>query len=185
MKIEIDRAIEDAEELLVTFNALLRIARIESGNCAMNLVSLNVADLLRDIAELYEPVASDKQQEIRLETAKAVTIRGDRDLLFQGLANLVDNAIKYSRPGDQIVLSARQTARGPAIEISDSGPGIPIDRREEVFRPFYRLDASRSTPGSGLGLSLVHAITDLHDARISLDDNHPGLKVSIVFAAPA
>jgi len=184
MEAEIDRAIEDAEELLVTFNALLRIARIESGNCAMNLIELNVADLLSDIAELYEPVASDKHQQICLDGEETVTIRADRDLLFQGLVNLVDNAIKYSRAGDKIVLSARSTALGPVIEISDSGPGIPSGRREEVFRRFYRLDASRSTPGSGLGLSLVHAIIDLHGARISLDDNRPGLRVSIAFAAP-
>jgi signal transduction histidine kinase len=180
---EIDQAIEDAQELLVTFNALLRIARIESGSSPGAFDGLDLACLVEDIAELYEPVAAEKGQELRVEDLGPVPVRGDRDLLFQALANLVDNAIKHTPKGSKIRLSAAVRGDGAEVQVADTGPGIPAGLREKVFQRFYRTDASRSTPGSGLGLSLVRAVIDLHGARIELADNDPGLRATIVFAS--
>jgi len=178
---EIDQAIADADELLATFKALLRIARIESGNQPMTFTRLDLADLLRDITELYEPVAAKKGQRLRLQGQGSAPVEGDRDLLFQALANLVDNAMKHTPAGSTITLAATVSPAGPAVRIADSGPGIPPDLRDKVFQRFYRLDSSRSTQGSGLGLSLVRAIVDLHHARIELADNAPGLRVTLIF----
>jgi len=181
---EIDRAIEDAEELLVTFSALLRIARLESGSSRGAFADLDLAGLVQDIVELYEPVATEQGQMLNREGQGSVPvlIRGDRDLLFQALTNLVDNAIKHTPKGSEIRLSTARCEGGAKVSVTDTGPGIPADLREKVFQRFYRTDASRSTPGSGLGLSLVRAVTDLHDARIELADNAPGLRVTIFFA---
>lgn len=178
---EIDQAIGDAEELLSTFNALLRIARIESGSSRTAFAELDLANLVRDVAELYEPVAAEKNQELSLEAQGPVPIQGDRDLLFQALANLVDNAIKHTPPGSRIRLSATRDDGGTRVAVADTGPGIPVDLHEKVFQRFYRTDTSRSTPGTGLGLSLVRAVADLHHARVELRDNTPGLGVSIDF----
>ncbi|MCW8925837.1 MAG: HAMP domain-containing histidine kinase [Xanthomonadales bacterium] len=180
----VERAIEDVDDLLATFNALLRIARIESGSPASSFVVLDLQDLLRDLAELYEPVAADKEQQIEVLSRERSSVEGDRDLLFQVLANLVDNAIKYTPPGGTITLAAAASPAGSQVEVTDTGPGIPRDLREKVFQRFYRCDTSRSTTGSGLGLSLVRAIVDLHGARIRLSDNKPGLRVTIVFRPP-
>jgi signal transduction histidine kinase len=177
---EIDRAIEDAQELLTTFNALLRIARIESGSSRGAFADVDIASLVRDIAELYEPVAAEKGQTLSVQGQRAVTVRGDRDLLFQALANLVDNAIKHTPEGSGIELSAESRDGRAELGVADTGPGIPADLRGKVFRRFFRTDASRSTPGSGLGLSLVRAVADLHEARIDLADNDPGLRVTII-----
>jgi signal transduction histidine kinase len=178
---EIDRAIEDAQELLVTFNALLRIARIESGSSPAAFADLDLSRLVQDIAELYEPVAAEKGQTLSMDGDGPVPARGDRDLLFQALANLVDNAIKHTPKGTEIRLSAALRERMAEVRVADTGPGIPADLREKVFQRFYRTDASRSTPGSGLGLSLVRAVADLHGARVELSDNCPGLRVTILF----
>ena len=177
----IDQAIEDARELLGTFNALLRIARIESRSSQGDFTDLDLACLAQDIAELYEPVAAEKDQELSVEGQDPVPVRGDRDLLFQALANLVDNAIKYAPPGCRITIGTAGRDAGAEVSVADTGPGIPADLREKVFQRFYRTDASRSTPGSGLGLSLVRAVADMHEARILLADNAPGLRATIVF----
>jgi len=178
---EIDRAIADADELLTTFNALLRIARIESDKRSTAFTRLDIADLLRDVAELYEPVAAEKGQCLILEAQEPALVYGDCDLLFQALANLVDNAIKHSPPGSTITLAAAGSSSGTRVQVADTGPGIPPDVHEKVFQRFYRLDSSRSSQGSGLGLSLVRAIVDLHAARIELADNAPGLRVILTF----
>ncbi|MEZ5541397.1 MAG: ATP-binding protein [Pseudomonadota bacterium] len=177
----IDQAIDDTDELLVTFNALLRIARIESGSSAPAFTALDLAGLVRDIAELYEPVAAEQGQTLRVEGQGPVRTLGDRDLLFQALANLVDNAIKYTPQGSTITLAAMATPAGAELRVADTGPGIPSELHEKVFQRFYRHDASRTTPGSGLGLSLVRAVADMHHARIVLADNAPGLRVTLVF----
>jgi signal transduction histidine kinase len=177
----IDKAVEDAEELLATFNALLRIARIESGSRRSGFARVELTELVRDLAELYEPLAVEKSQRLAVAVDGTVNIEGDRDLLFQAAANLVDNAIKYSPQGGRIELSAKLRSGRPEIAVADTGPGIPTDIREKVFQRFFRCDDSRSTPGSGLGLSLVRAVAELHGARISLEDNEPGLCVRICF----
>jgi len=181
MQAQIDEAITDAEELLATFHALLRIARIESGSSPVVYTTLDLSSLARDVAELYEPVAAQKQQQLIIKEHGPVTAQGDRHLLFQALANLVENAIRHTPEGTLITLGASVSASGPQVQVTDNGPGIPAQLHEKVFQRFYRTDASRSTPGSGLGLSLVRAIADTHHARVELADNQPGLKITLAF----
>lgn len=178
---QLDKAIGDADELLATFNALLRIARIESGSSGFSFTTLDLASLARDVAELYEPVAVDKGQELVIEEHGIVLVEGDQHLLFQLLANLVENAIRHTPPGTKIVLTTSATPAGPELQVADNGPGIPAALQEKVFQRFFRADASRSTPGSGLGLSLVRAVAELHHGRVELADNTPGLRVTITF----
>jgi len=197
----VDEAIADAEELLGAFSALLRIARVESGSRRAAFADLDPVVLLHDVAELYEPLAAEKGQHLEVVPeppepgAVGLRIHGDRDLLFQALANLLDNAIKYTPQGGDIRLAAdvdqgaQQAARNGAatgarhsaitLSVSDSGPGIPAALRGKVLQRFYRIDASRSEPGHGLGLSLVQAVAQLHGAQLTLDDAAPGLRVSL------
>ncbi len=181
----VDEAIADAEELLAAFNALLRIARVESGSRRAAFRDLDPVVLLHDVAELYEPLAADKGQQLEVSPAQSAAaaggqrIHGDRDLLFQALANLLDNAIKYTPPGGRIRLEAAPLGRGVQLSVSDSGPGIPTELRGKVLQRFYRIDASRSAPGHGLGLSLVQAVAQLHGADLTLDDAGPGLRVML------
>ena len=136
--------------------------------------------MLTDVAELYEPVATERDQTLTLQMHEVVPIDGDRDLLFQAVANLVDNAIKYTPAGGRITLGLAPTADGAEVYVADTGPGIPPDQRERVFDRFHRLESSRSTPGSGLGLSLVRAVARLHGATIRLRDNAPGLRITLL-----
>ena len=175
--------IADTEEMLATFNALLRIARIESGGRRAAFARMDLAALMRDLAELYEPLAAEKGQTLSLDVPAALWIMGDRDLLFQALANLADNAIKYTPPGGSIEIFGHCDDRSVTVTVADTGPGIPVEAREQVFDRFVRLDDSRSTPGSGLGLSLVKAVLDLHHASIALGGQPPGLLVTIRFGA--
>jgi len=170
-----EQAIGEADGLLKTFNALLRIARIESEARHAEFKVLDMNALLRDVKELYEPVAETRQQNLLLIENESASLRGDRDLLFQALANLVDNAIKYTPAGGEIVISLLPEE----IRICDSGMGIPEAEHEQVFQRFYRGEQSRTTPGSGLGLSLVQAVIKLHELNITLRDNNPGLCVQL------
>ncbi|MTW19762.1 sensor histidine kinase [Allochromatium palmeri] len=177
-----EEAIADAEELLVTFNALLRIARLESGSRRAAFGPVDLVPLIEDLAELYEPLAAEREQQLDwMTTAPAVIVEGDRDLLFQVMANLVDNAIKYTQPGGCIQLAVEVTDGLARVRVADNGPGIPPEFHERVFRRFFRVDDSRATPGSGLGLSLVQAVVALHRAHIELSDNQPGLRVTLSF----
>jgi signal transduction histidine kinase len=181
----LERTIEEADGLIKTFNALLSIARLEAGAAGENREKLDVSALLRDVAELYEPVAEERGIELRAETAAPIFVRADRQLLGQAIANLIDNAIKYGAPDlsggngsmPEVEVSAR--AKGPTAEIvvTDRGPGVPDSERERVLDRFVRLEASRSEPGSGLGLSLVAAVARLHGGSLRLEDNAPGLRV--------
>jgi signal transduction histidine kinase len=173
--------IADAEEMLATFNALLRIARIESGARRSAFAVVDLGALTQDLVELYEPLAAEKGQSLTLGLDGPARVMGDRDLLFQALANLVDNAIKYTPPGGHIALAVAAGEDGVTARIRDSGPGIPPEARERVLDRFVRLDDSRSTPGSGLGLSLVKAVLDLHQASIALGGDANGLLVTIRF----
>ena len=172
----VEGAIEDAEDLLSTFNALLRIARIESGSRRSAFGEVDVSQLADDVVELYEPLAAEKGQHLIVEADADARVRGDRDLLFQAVANLVDNAIKYTPDRGRIELAVSAVGGEVAVVVADTGAGIPAELREKVFERFYRLDGSRSSPGNGLGLSLVQAVAHLHAARISLEDNAPGLR---------
>ncbi|HEU0218089.1 MAG TPA: HAMP domain-containing sensor histidine kinase [Stellaceae bacterium] len=174
-------AIDEADRLLATFNALLNIAEAESGARRNQAEPLDLAQTVRSAAELYEPVAEEKGCALRLDVEPGIMIRGDRHLLSQAVANLLDNALKYG--GGEVRLSAHQQDGRAALEVSDMGPGIPEEEREAVFDRFVRLEPSRSTPGNGLGLSLVRAVARLHNGTVALGDNQPGLKVRLEFAA--
>ena len=173
----IDRAIQEADGLLQTFSALLRIARIEANNLQASFTDVDLGQVLQDVIDLYEPVAEQKKQKISVNGESSLLIKGDRDLLFQALANLFDNAIKYSPELSEV----RVTLGRRELALCDSGPGINESERDKVFQRFYRADASRSTAGSGLGLSLVQAVATVHKMKIELVDNEPGLCVILRF----
>jgi len=175
----LDSAVADSDELLATFNALLRISRIEASGRQADLAPVDLALLARDVGELYEPLAGDRGQSLGVSAAGPLWVQGDRDLLFQALANLMDNAVKYTPPGGTIGVAAECDGQVARVAVSDVGPGIPAELRERVFERFFRGDASRSTPGSGLGLSLVQAVAQLHGARIDMSDNDPGLRIAL------
>lgn len=183
-KSSVEAALADADGLLDTFNALLRIASIESGRRRAAFKSIPLDDVVRDVTELYEPLAEQKQQKLEVSVSDDVRIQGDRDLLFQAFANLLDNAIKYTPQGGSIRVTLEDGASGPRIRIIDSGPGIPEQSRDQVFKRFFRLEESRHTPGNGLGLSLVEAVARLHNASIKLG-GEPGLDVSLAFPKAA
>lgn len=181
----VEASIAEADSLLATFNALLRIAEAETGRARSGFAALDLAVIAQDVIELYEPVAQEKHQTLVTEI-KPAQIVGDRHLLSQALANLLDNAIKYTPDGGTIRVAIGSEADKATLCVADNGPGIPADQRGKVLERFFRLDASRSTPGSGLGLSLVSAVAGLHNAALTLDDNQPGLKVTLTFpAAPS
>jgi signal transduction histidine kinase len=180
----LERTIEEADGLIKTFNALLSIARLEAGAGGENREVLDVSALVRDVAELYEPVAEERGLVLRAETSEPIYLRADRQLLGQAIANLMDNAIKYGAPGhgsneSKPEVSVTAEAKGAMAEIvvTDRGPGVPLSERERVLDRFVRLEASRSEPGSGLGLSLVAAVARLHGGTLKLEDNDPGLRV--------
>jgi signal transduction histidine kinase len=175
----VESAIREADGLLATFGALLRIARIESGARRSGFESVDLASLAREVGELYEPVAESRGQTLSLQTPDQLVVQGDPELLSQALANLTDNALKYTPEGGAIEISVQSDAGAPRVTVADTGPGIPEDERGSVFQRFYRLDTSRGSPGSGLGLSLVGAVAKLHEIQVRLEDGRPGLRVSL------
>ena len=175
-------AIDDADRLLATFNALLSIAELESGARRERTEPLDLAEIARSAAELYEPVAEEKGFVVTLAAEPDVRIRGVRQLLSQALANLLDNALKYAGGGEICIRVSRCDERA-ALEIADRGRGIPEGERETVFDRFVRLEPSRNAPGNGLGLSLVRAIARRHLGTVELADNRPGLRVRLEFPA--
>ena len=173
-----DGAIVEADVLLETFSALLRIAQIEAGAQKSGFADLDLSDLARSVGEAYQPAAEDSQHRLVLDIAGGVALHGDRQLLAQMLSNLVENALHHTPAGSTVSLKVGHTATGePQITVADNGPGIPAAERERVFGRFYRLDSSRTTAGSGLGLALVKAIATLHGLSIRLEDNAPGLRI--------
>jgi len=174
--------------IVETFDALLRIAEIEAGARRLRFTIVDLQQVLADVAEVYQAVADDAGDIFvsQLGASRSTKVLGDRELLVQLFANLIENAIRHCPKGTTIVLSLREERSTILAEVCDTGPGIPVDERDKVFHRLYRLDKSRSTPGSGLGLSLVAAIAELHNAQITLDDDAPGLRVSLRFQpAPA
>jgi len=179
----VEQAIGETDQILETFGALLRIAQIEAGTRRADFQTIDLSDVVRSIVETYAPVAEDHGHRLSAETAPGIAVPGDRPLLVQMLANLVENAIRHTPAGTAIAIALEAGARGPVLTVSDNGPGIPEDERKKVFRRFYRLDASRTTPGNGLGLSLVAAVAELHRITIALEDAQPGLRVVLQFSA--
>ncbi|MGE5477823.1 MAG: sensor histidine kinase, partial [Bacteroidales bacterium] len=182
----LEETVVEADNLLATFNALLAISNAESGQRLHTFEPLDPALLAADVVELYEPLAEENGVAIACHADPALSIEGDRHLLFQALANLVDNAVKYTPAGGSVGVTVAATGEGIEVSVADSGPGIPAEARDRVLDRFVRLDSTRTTPGNGLGLSLVKAVARLHGAQLRLTDNAPGLRVHLLFPkAPA
>jgi signal transduction histidine kinase len=179
-----DAAIE-IDELVATFNAMLTIASAESDSAHAGFETLTPAALARDLEDLYRPMAEDKRQELTVSADPRAVVAANRQLLFQALANLLENAIKYTPEGGSIAVDVTSNADAVTITVADNGPGIAAADRGRVLERFVRLDASRSQPGNGLGLALVAAVAKLHAARLVLEDNQPGLRVTMVLEAQA
>ncbi|WP_343525302.1 HAMP domain-containing sensor histidine kinase [Sphingomonas sp.] len=175
----IGRATADLDLVLERFAALLRISELEAGRRRAGFRRIDLAVLVAQVAELYEPLAEDR--DIRLSVAtRPLWVEGDDKLLFEALSNLLDNAIKFGRPGGQVaIMLTRDEERGSGIEVRDDGPGIPSEERDAVLRRFHRATQAHDVPGSGLGLSIVVAILHLHGFRLHLSDARPGLCVRI------
>jgi signal transduction histidine kinase len=176
-----DRAIAGLDQSLLIITALLRIAEIEHHRRLAAFSDVPLAELLRQVCDLYEPIAEDKGMTLRVEVKEDVTVRGDRDLLLEAVANLVDNAIKYTPEGGSVDLSLFRNGNESIIQVRDSGPGISEDERDAVTQRFYRSDKSRRSEGVGLGLSLVAAIVKLHGFQFTISSG-PGCVAQIVCA---
>ncbi|MCF6123579.1 HAMP domain-containing protein [Mesorhizobium sp. M7A.F.Ca.CA.001.07.2.1] len=183
---ELAEAHAESLQINETFDALLRIAQIEAGARRARFTDVDLGEVLQTIAEIYADVAEDDGKSLSLAQPPETTdrIHGDRELLTQMFANLVENALRHCPSGTTIKLSVGRQDERVVAGVADNGPGIPADEHEKVFQRLYRLDHSRSTWGSGLGLSLVRAIADLHGASITLEDCRPGLEVAVSFLPP-
>src|SRR5690606_12519199 len=181
----LDECVAQADALLATFNALLRIARVESGAYRSALAPVDLGTIARDICELYQAAADERRIDLSCSAATDAFVVGDRELLAQALTNLLDNAVKYTPDGGRIDVSVESAQNDSAyvLRVTDTGPGIPAHERERVLERFTRLDRSRSLPGNGLGLALVKAVAEQHDARLELHDNAPGLVVALEIPA--
>jgi signal transduction histidine kinase len=193
----LERTIEESDGLIRTFNALLMIARAESGQARGNMDDFDAAEVANGIHELYEPLAEDGGLTLRVKTEQT-PLHGNRELISQALANLVENAIKYGKPAPaaqrlnaggldsshkEILIEARREGDRVLLSVTDHGPGIPVADRKHVVERFVRLEASRTQPGSGLGLSLASAVATLHGGDLRLDDAHPGLVATLAIPA--
>jgi signal transduction histidine kinase len=194
----LERTIEESDGLIRTFNALLMIARAESGQARGNMDDFDAADVAKGIHELYEPLAEDDGMTLRVKAAPA-RLHGNRELISQALANLVENAIKYGKPqpalqplgadavagAREILIEARREGDAVLLSVTDHGPGIPEGARKHAIERFVRLETSRTLPGSGLGLSLASAVATLHGGELRLGDSHPGLVATLAIPALA
>ena len=190
----LETTISESDELIRTFDALLMIARAEAGQARDNMTEFDAAEIARGVGELYEPLADEKGIALKVEAPAAAPVRGNRELVSQALANLIDNAIKYAGPDGcangvpaEVVVSAGNEGDRITLSVADRGPGIPESDRSRVVERFVRLDHSRSEPGLGLGLSLASAVARLHGGELKLEDNHPGLRSTLALprAGPA
>ena len=177
----VDRAVEETDRILEIFSALLRIAQIEAASLRSGFRRVNLSEILQTVAEAYAAPASDGGRSLTAHILEDVWIDADRDLLAQLFVNLVENALQHTPQGSTISLELKASGHLAVAVIRDDGPGIPPEERENVLRRFYRMERSRTTPGNGLGLSLVAAIADLHGGRVTLSNGQPGLQVRVAF----
>lgn len=175
----VEACMVDIDAVLARFRALMRVSELEDRNRAACFDEVDVGQVLKQVHEFYAPVAEDRGQPFELDIQTLTPIRADAHLLFEALANLVGNAIKFTPPGGQVRLRASMDKRGPRVDIIDSGPGIPADERDAVTRRFYRGDNSRTTAGSGLGLSIVSAIVRLHGYALDIGDAGGGARLTL------
>ena len=178
---EIEAAVAETDRLIGTFNAILMIAEAEAGIVREAMAPVQLPALVAGMTELYEPLAEEKGVALEIAPSGAVTIQGNKSLISQALANLLDNAIKYTPAGGAVRVAVEDTPSGVALVVADNGPGIAADDRARVVERFVRLEASRNSPGTGLGLSLVAAVARMHDAKLELADNNPGLRATLLF----
>ena len=176
--------IADSDQLIKTFNALLMISRVEAGSQVAELGEIDMSALMQDVAELYEPVCEEEGFDLKVEIDEDIMVRGNRELLSQALANLLDNALKYGGTDDpqtrQVTIGLKRRNRDIVAYVGDRGQGIPPSQYEKVKERFARLDESRTLPGNGLGLALVDAIAKLHEGRFELDSAEPGLRAELI-----
>jgi signal transduction histidine kinase len=177
----IDTAIQNVDGILATFDALLRIAQIEAGTRRSGFREFDLSEVFTIVVEAFVPSAEEAGKTLISQITPNISFLGDRELITQMLANLVENAIRHTPEGARIDVSLYKEPGKIAASVSDNGPGVPSVERERIFRRLYRLDQNRSTPGSGLGLSLVKAIADLHGISLEVLDAHPGLRIDINF----
>jgi signal transduction histidine kinase len=179
--VAVDGAVEECDKLLGMFTALLRIAQIEAGARRAEFQPVDLKLLVQNVRDIYAPVMDDSKHVFRVDAGTVPLLRGDAQLLLLLIANLLDNAITHTPTGSEITLFCGVCGERPKFAVTDNGPGIAEADRKNVLRRFYRCEQSRTTAGSGLGLSLVAAVSELHDASLVLDDNKPGLRVEVVF----
>jgi signal transduction histidine kinase len=178
-RVAVGAAIAEIEGVLETFNALLRIGQVEAGARRAAFRPLDLAEVVREVVDAFQPAADEEGKTILTRLDASLPLSGDRELLVQLMANLVDNALRHTSPGVRIEVSAEQTSRGLLLSVADDGPGVAPHELKAIFQRFYRADAARRYPGTGLGLSLVRAIAELHDLECSASDNRPGLRVTL------
>lgn len=178
----IEAAQSKTNDVLRTFDAILRLAEIEAGTARARFAPVQLRQLVELVVDAYRPDVEASGRSIEMLQLDAAAVMGDRDLLAQALANLIENAMRHTPPGAVIRLQVVADRQSVRIDVSDDGPGVPAHQRERLFIPFVRLDSSRSAPGAGLGLSIVAAIAKLHAATVTLSDAEPGLQVSILLA---
>jgi signal transduction histidine kinase len=183
------QALEDSDTVLRTFNAVLAISRLQAAGQIPDPKPVDVSEMAAGIAELYEPLCEEKGLDFGMELSRGLTVRGDSAFLSQALANLLDNAVKYTPANGAVMLRTRRRGSGEIeITVTDTGPGVPEEDRDRVVERFVRLEQSRSAPGAGLGLSLVAAVATAHGGRLELDEGPgkvggmgPGLRAALVF----
>jgi len=179
----LERTIDEADHILAMFNAILTIAEAESGALRDRFEDVDLARVARSVTEVYEPLVEEAGLEIDLQADDPVPVSGDPHLISQALANLLDNAVKYAPHSGPLTVRAFRAGSEARLSVADRGPGIPESERDKAFERFGRLEESRTTPGSGLGLSLVRAVADLHGGTVTLDDARPGLEATLTFPA--
>ena len=183
----LERTMDESDALIRTFEALLMISRAEAGEARKHMVDFDAAEVANGVAELYEPLADEKGMALSVDAEKPLPVHGNRELIGQALANLIDNAIKHGKPANggagDITISARNDGSRALLTVSDHGDGIPESDRARVLDRFVRLEQSRSRPGAGLGLSLAAAVARVHGGELLLDENKPGLRVTLALPA--
>ena len=187
----LEKTIEESDQLIRIFNALLLIARAEAGGDLGPLQPLDIGEAARSVGELYEPIAEEEGLVLTVRAEDGLKVRGNRELIGQAIANLVDNALKYGSPNKgadaqakpDVVITAQRAGRSVSLTVADRGPGIALADRARVLDRFVRLEGSRSRPGSGLGLSLAAAVARMHGGTVDLEDNQPGLRVRLTLPA--